>query len=64
MVEYSKAFWERFKELQDSERIASQIEKGEVKICLNKLSFGMLKYPLILYRHGSSEDCRQGMRWT
>ena len=64
MVEYSKAFWERFKELQDSERIASQIEKGEVKICLNKLAVGMLKYSVILYRHGSSEDCRQGMRWT
>ena len=31
MVEYSKAFWDRFKELQDSERIASQIEKGEVR---------------------------------
>ena len=32
VVAYSKAFWERFKELQDSERIASQIEKGEVRI--------------------------------
>merc|ERR1719447_1636429 len=32
VVEYSKAFWERFKELQDSERIASQIEKGEARI--------------------------------
>ena len=32
VVEYSKVFWERFKELQDSERIESQIEKGEVQI--------------------------------
>ena len=32
VFEYSKVFWERFKELQDSERIESQIEKGEVKI--------------------------------
>ena len=39
MVEYSKVFWERFKELQDSERIESQIEKGEVQIIfLNRLA--------------------------
>merc|ERR1712119_88623 len=32
VVEYSKAFWERCGELQDSERIMAQIEKGEARI--------------------------------
>merc|ERR1711981_738641 len=32
VIEYSKAFWERCGELQDSERIMSQIEKGEARI--------------------------------
>merc|ERR1711994_1158214 len=32
VIEYSKAFWERCGELQDSERIMAQIEKGEARI--------------------------------
>jgi len=32
VVEYSKVFWERCGELQDSERIMAQIEKGEARI--------------------------------
>jgi len=32
VVEYSMVFWERCRELQDIERIMSQIEKGEAKI--------------------------------
>merc|ERR1711992_206339 len=32
VIEYSKAFWERCSELQDSERIMAQIEKGEARI--------------------------------
>merc|ERR1711962_405096 len=31
-IEYSKVFWERCAELQDSERIMAQIERGESKI--------------------------------
>lgn len=30
--EYAKVFWDRYNELQDSERILGQIEKGETKI--------------------------------
>jgi len=32
VIEYSKVFWERCAELQDSERIMAQIEKGEARI--------------------------------
>ena len=32
VVEYSKVFWDRCQELQDIDRIMSQIEKGEAKI--------------------------------
>lgn len=32
VVDYSKVFWERYGELQDSERIMAQIEKGEARI--------------------------------
>jgi len=32
VIEYSKVFWERCQELQDIDRIMSQIEKGEAKI--------------------------------
>merc|ERR1712223_2267893 len=32
VIDYSKAFWERCGELQDSERIMAQIEKGEARI--------------------------------
>jgi hypothetical protein len=32
VFEYAKTFWERYNELQDSERILAQIEKGETKI--------------------------------
>merc|ERR1712088_579301 len=32
VIEYSKAFWERCGELQDSERTMAQIEKGEARI--------------------------------
>merc|ERR1712181_50335 len=32
VIEYSKVFWERCGELQDSERIMAQIEKGEARI--------------------------------
>ena len=32
VVEYSKVFWDRCQELQDIDRIMSQIEKGESKI--------------------------------
>merc|ERR1711992_200347 len=32
VIQYSKAFWERCGELQDSERIMAQIEKGEARI--------------------------------
>merc|ERR1719452_221094 len=32
VVEYSKVFWERINELQDSEKIVAQIEKGESRI--------------------------------
>jgi len=32
VIEYSKVFWERYSELQDSERIMAQIEKGEARI--------------------------------
>jgi len=31
-IEYSKVFWERCQELQDCDRIMSQIEKGEARI--------------------------------
>ena len=32
VIEYSKVFWDRCQELQDIDRIMSQIEKGESKI--------------------------------
>merc|ERR1712183_794839 len=32
VIEYAKTFWERCGELQDSERIMAQIEKGEARI--------------------------------
>jgi len=32
VIEYSKVFWERCQELQDIDRLMSQIEKGEAKI--------------------------------
>lgn len=32
VYDYAKTFWERYNELQDSERILAQIEKGETKI--------------------------------
>jgi len=32
VVDYSKVFWERYGELQDSERLMAQIEKGEARI--------------------------------
>lgn len=32
VIEYSKVFWERCQELQDIDRLMSQIEKGETKI--------------------------------
>jgi len=32
VIEYSKVFWDRCQELQDCERIMSQIEKGEARI--------------------------------
>ena len=32
VIEYSKVFWDRCQELQDIDRIMSQIEKGEAKI--------------------------------
>jgi len=32
VVEYSKVFWDRYGELQDSERLMAQIEKGEARI--------------------------------
>lgn len=32
VVEYSQVFWERCHELQDIERIMTQIERGESKI--------------------------------
>jgi len=32
VIEYSAVFWERCNELQDIERIMSQIERGEARI--------------------------------
>jgi SWI/SNF-related matrix-associated actin-dependent regulator of chromatin subfamily A member 5 len=32
VFDYAKTFWERYQELQDSDRILAQIEKGEAKI--------------------------------
>jgi SWI/SNF-related matrix-associated actin-dependent regulator of chromatin subfamily A member 5 len=32
VFEYAKVFWDRYNELQDSERLIGQIEKGEAKI--------------------------------
>lgn len=32
VFEYAKVFWERYHELQDSERVIAQIERGEAKI--------------------------------
>jgi len=50
VVEYSKAFWDRFKELQDSERIASQIEKGEARIKRRLLAAKALEKKIAKYK--------------
>merc|ERR1711953_877503 len=50
VVEYSKTFWERCQELQDIDRIMTQIEKGEAKIQRRALIGKALDAKIVQYR--------------
>jgi len=50
VIEYSKVFWERCQELQDIDRIMSQIEKGETKIQRRALIKKALDAKIARYR--------------
>jgi hypothetical protein len=50
VIEYSKTFWERCQELQDIDRIMTQIEKGEAKIQRRALIGKALDAKIVQYR--------------
>merc|ERR1712025_463802 len=50
VIEYSKIFWDRCQELQDIERIMTQIEKGESKIQRRALIRKALDAKIARYR--------------
>lgn len=50
VVEYSMVFWQRCKELQDIDRIMSQIERGEAKIQRKVLIKRVLDTKMASYR--------------
>ena len=50
VIEYSKVFWERCQELQDIDRLMTQIEKGEAKIQRRALIRKALDAKIARYR--------------